>query len=147
MHIRSKEHAEKTSRLLADTWHQRRQNKLTHTVEKQAWSCFHAQIHTRINQYAEPEPLRSLITASIAAVGFHTQEMCFWVKQRVQKYFKKPAPALDGTEITLYFNEMSNINLEILGELCCEICTSLMIMYINPPWRWKVKRWYWCSAV
>lgn len=48
-----------------DPWNECRRPTLTHKVDKP--SCMRAQTstHTHVNQYAEPEPLHSLITASL----------------------------------------------------------------------------------
>lgn len=99
--------------------------------------------HSHTNQYAEPEPLRRLITASFtatAAAGFHTSFFSLKCpdgfnllkkKKKMLSWFSESNPALNLMGNTLYFNENTNINLHYSfgAQLINHYCISTLLSH------------------
>lgn len=91
--------------------------------------------HSHTNQYAEPEPLRSLITASFTAAGFNAFIFYFslplkftekWLSEESNLFRSlwKAASAINLIRDMLYFNEKTQPVLQFLHILLHHIDTS-----------------------
>lgn len=109
-------------------------------------SCMNAHTHTHTNQYAEPEPLHSLITASFtAASGFNTS--CLFL------HLKCPEKREESVQMCLkscLSNYIYNLDLEkILRRRQNYLFLSLLITVFS-TYSFivcKVKKSCWCSVV
>lgn len=98
-------------------------------------ACAHKHTLTHTNQYAEPEPLRSLITASFTAAGFNAFIFYFslplkftekWLSEESNLFRSlwKAASAINLIRDMLYFNEKTQPVLQFLHILLHHIDTS-----------------------